>query len=147
MKEYEGIEYHSDRVYGERHAAINVKIHAPIRLPEEHESFSDRAWESVQEQWWEEAHELARASGYDYVFCEGRLSGWLVPIYQPAARRAGRHCWPGQGPDLGYPVYPDMDKIGERSRFRAFQRKIHAMLKAVPQAVIDETARLAEEEG
>lgn len=113
-REYDGIEMHDG------HAAINVKVYARINLPEEHDQFSDQAWESVCSQFWEEARDVARDSGYDYIFAEGRSGGWLVPFRQRAARAANLYSSPGQGGQWGYPQYPDMDSIGERSRFRAF---------------------------
>lgn len=143
--EYDGIETHSDNAFGERHAAINVKVHARINIPDECAEYADAAWESVREQWWDDALECARESGYDYIFSEGRSDGWLIPFYQPTARAQRLYSWPGQGGNLGYPRYPDMDQIGERARFRAFQRKIERMIEGVPERVRDEARAMYED--
>ena len=159
--EYDGIEYHADRMGGTRHAAINVKIYARINLPDGLEDLGEAAWESVRERFWEDAIELAHERGYSCAFAEGRSGGWMVPFYQTLSgaeatarnvrfdKRTGAHLfmhWAGQGPALGYPSYPDMDDLGERSRFRAFERRIRAMLDGVPAAVIDEARSMAEDE-
>lgn len=149
MNEYDGIDLHSDRMYGPAsHAAINVKVYASVNLPEHLEPFAQSAWQSVQEQFWQDAKERAHERGYSNVFAEGRSGGWMVPFYQygmnpneivkrnlrthPVTRAPLMLSWPGQGGGLGRPRYPDMDDIGERSRFRAFQREIVAMLDGVP---------------
>lgn len=156
MNEYDGIDLHSDRMYDDCHAAINVKLYLGrlLVLPEHLECFGARAWDSVREMFWERATDLAHERGYSNVFAEGRSGGWLVPFYQRGMnpneivkRNLRTHAvtrvplmmqWPGQGPTLGYPRYPDMDDIGERSRFRAFQREIVAMLDGVPAQIRDE---------
>lgn len=155
MNEYDGIEYHSDRMMGDRHAAINVKVYTSIDVGD-YPEFASSAWDAVRAGFWEEATSLAHERGYSGLFSEGRSGGWMVPFYQrgmTAQEIAGRNLrvhpqmrtplmmsWPGQGGSLGYPQYPDMDNIGERSRFRAFQRRVRAMLEGVPAAVIAEAA-------
>ena len=155
MNEYEGIDYHSDGMGRGQHAAICVKVYATIDVAPDHEPFAESAWETVQLTFWGEAACVAHEYGYSGVFSEGRSGGWLVPYYQRgmssdeiARRNLGyskrtravlfHGHWPGQGGELGYPEYPDMDEIGERSRFRAFQRRIEAMLEAVPLDIIAE---------
>lgn len=150
MNEYDGIDLHADSMGDDPHAAINVKLYGGSFgvLPSRLEPLGEMAYESVQWQFWRQATDLAHESGYSDVFAEGRSGGWLVPFYQDgmteqeiAERGLARHAvtrapmllsWPGQGRKLGYPRYPDMDEIGERSRFRAFQRRIVAMLDDVP---------------
>ncbi len=47
---------------------------------------------------------------------------------------------------MGYPDYPDIDDIGERSRFRAFARDIARLLDGVGNAITEEARILAEED-
>ncbi len=144
--EYDGIEYHSEGKGRDGHAAINVKVQARIDLPDEHERHAEQAWESCVRTFWEDATELAHERGYSCVFSEGRSGGWLVPFYQTLGDgRQQFMTWPGQGGDMGYPRYPDVDDIGERSRFRAFQRRIRAMLDEVPANVKAEAAYIADD--
>lgn len=144
--EYDGIDYHSDGFGRDAHAAINVKVYKRIDLPEAHEPFGEAAWESCAVTFWEDATELAHERGYSCVFSEGRSGGWLVPFYQTLGDgRSTFMRWPGQGGGMGYPRYPDVDDIGERSRFRAFERRIQAMLDDVPASVQAEAAYLAEQ--
>ena len=51
--------------------------------------------------------------------------GDLEPNY--SGRRQFKQ-WPGQGPDNGYPRYPDVTLPGEREKFRAFERDILKLL-------------------
>lgn len=159
-QEYDGIEYHADRAVAQRYAAINVKCYARLDVPEAHEQYAQQAWENVAETFWEELAELAHERGYSCVFAEGRSGGWAVPYYQvgmAGAEIAGRNLRthpvtrvplfqssPGQGGTLGYPRYPDMDSVGERSRFRAFARRVETMLAGVPDAIREEARQLAE---
>ena len=143
--EYDGIEYHSDGMGRESHAAINVKVQGHIDI-EPFEAFAEQAWESCVEVFWDAAIDIAHERGYSCVFSEGQSGGWLVPFYQRLGDgRTKFHSWPGQGGDMGYPSYPDVDNIGERSRFRAFQRQIEAMLDNVPANVKHEAQFLHEQ--
>jgi hypothetical protein len=111
----------------EGHAAVNVKVHLPyLELPQE---ALDRAWDMGVEGFWMEAGILAHKRGYAQVFAEGQSNGWCVPFYQTASdgRRQFKQ-WPGQGPDNGYPRYPDVTLPGEREKFRAFERDILKLL-------------------
>ena len=153
--DYDGIETHDG------HAAINVKHYGFPTLPEEDEPFGEAAYETIQAMFWEDAIGLAHERGYSCVFSEGRSGGWLVPFYQRGiswnqemSRNLKRHAvtgvlmmhtWPGQGGELGYPEYPSMDSIGERSRFRAYQRSIEAMLEGVGDSIKHEAAYLREQ--
>ncbi len=136
--EYDGIEYHSDGMGRESHAAINVKVYGPISVDEGYEDMAEAAWESCRERFWEDANEQARARGYGGVYSEGRSGGWLVPY----------HSW-YNGPDLNKrrqsSYYPDIDEIGERSRFRAFQREIEVFVQSVPMEVAAEAVFLTEQ--
>ena len=160
--EYEDIDYHSDN--SERHAACNVKFYGHIDV-EPHEAFAQQAWDRTVEQFWEMATEMAHEAGYSCVFSEGRSGGWLVPfrqigmdpeevekrnlrsVYVDTLYRPVPLFWnsPGQGGTLGYPRYPDMDDIGERSRFRAFAKRVEKLMDAVPQMIQDEAQFLVEE--
>ena len=155
MNEYDGIKQHDG------HAAINVKHYGFPTLPEEAEPFREQAYKTVQEMFWEDATGLAHERGYSCVFSEGRSGGWLVPFYQRGiswnqemSRNLKRHAvtgvlmmhtWTGQGGELGYPEYPNIDEIGERSRFRAYQRSIEAMLAHVGANIQDEATFLREQ--
>ena len=144
--EYDGIEYHSDGMGREGHAAINVKVYGGISVDAGYEDYAEQAWENCVERFWEEATEAAHERGYSCVFSEGRSGGCLVPFYQTLGDgRTKFMSWPGQGGNMGYPVYPDVDQIGERSRFRAFQRTIETMLEAVPMEVAAEAVWLQEQ--
>ena len=150
--EYDGIEYH------EGHAACNVKVYGHIDV-EPHEKFAQQAWDNTIINFWEQATELAHESGYSCVFAQGRSGGWLVPYRQQGMNLLLKSRYrispisnaplfwysAGQGGSLGYPQYPDMDDIGERSRFRAFAKRIEAMMQAVPQMIKDEAVFLAQE--
>ena len=137
----EQIELHSDNMLStDAHPAINVKVQSfPSDLYEAPEDVRERAWESVREGFWEEATELAHERGYSGLFSEGRSGGWMLPFYQRTADgRTKFYNWPGQGGALGYPRYPDVTQIGERSRFLAFQRRVQAMLDSVPDRLRDQ---------
>ena len=128
------IEFHSDRMFSEGHPAVNVKRY---RLPsiDADDDTLEHAFEQTREAFWEEATEIAHERGYSGLFSEGRSGGWMVPFYQKTAKGKDKfHNWPGQGGDLGYPRYPDVSQIGERSRFLAFQRRIQTMLDGVGEA-------------
>lgn len=143
------IQFHSDGMGREGHPAINVKVYAPVPsdLLDTPDDVYERAWESVHKGFWEEATELAHERGYSGLFSEGRSGGWMLPFYQRTADGRTRfHNWPGQGGELGYPHYPDVSNIGERSRFLAFQRRIQAMLDSVPDRLREEVKFLSEEE-
>lgn len=161
--EYPDIEYHNDRPMsgGTPHAAINVKRYTIPTLPEEDQQFAEAAYETARDDFWEQAKEAAHDRGYSCVFAEGRSGGWCVPFYQwgmSHADQTGRNLktygktgaplmmhWPGQGGGLGFPEYPDMDKIGERSRFRAFQAEIERLLLDVPYRIRTEAAFMREQ--
>ena len=135
--EYDGIEYHSDGAGREGHAAINVKVNAHIDV-EPYQDYAEQAWENCVERFWEDATEQAKARGYAGVYSEGRSGGWLVPYhsYYNGLDNAKRR-------QQSY--YPDVDQIGERSRFRAFQREIEVFVKSVPMEVAAEAAWLQEQ--
>ena len=127
--EYDGIEYHSDGVGREGHAAVNVKDHGRYTIPDNLEQYQQAAWELCAEVFWEDAAELAKECGYAGVYSEGRSDGWLVPYHSSAYNtrdlsliRQWSYC-------------PDVDEIGERSRFRAFQRRIEEMVSNIGASV------------
>lgn len=117
----------------EGHAAVNVKkynLHTPDGFTE---ADAERAWDWTVEQFWDDAAQLAHERGYTGVFAEGRSGGWLVPYHW--SKGAPKHQYHGayrQGPDVGYPVFPDVAHDGaERERFRAFERRVRRMLADV----------------
>lgn len=143
------------------HPAINVKIQR-LDVPDEHQQYATKAYETVQEAFWHEATELAQQYGYSQVFAEGRSGGWLVPFFQEATEEARTDrgwqthpetgatlfdLWPGQGPRWGYPRYADPDDEIEAFTFGAFEGGIESMLDHVPDMVRVEAARLASEDG
>ena len=136
--EYEGIEYHSDGVGRVGNAAINVKDHGRYTIPEALQTYAESAWDRCNERFWEDAHAVAIDSGYAGVYSEGRSGGWLVPYHSYAPDKRDLNAV-RQGS-----YYPDVDDIGERSRFRAFQRRIEAMVADIGDNVIHECEFLEE---
>jgi hypothetical protein len=123
------IGFHSDNATGSNaHPAINVKIQrAPYVDAPEH--ITAAAWDGAVEQFWQSAGTLAIEHGYSGVFSEGRSNGWLVPYTQhDAAGKLVTH-WTGQGPDKGYPIYPDVEDAKERRQFVMFRTAIEALLR------------------
>lgn len=116
----------------EGHAAINVKVYR-LESGNADDSARELAWDRTVEQFWDDAKKLAHKRGYAGVFSEGRSGGWCVPFYQRTKDgRSQFHDWPGQGPELGYPSYPDVEHNGaEREKFRAFQRDVRHLLADV----------------
>lgn len=119
------------------HAAINVKFYG--RWPDVSgaeiltQAELEQVEESVREQFWSDVTDIAHERGYSGVFSEGRCGGWVVPFYQRTADGKDKfRNWPGQGGHLGYPIYPDVSRIGERSKFLAFQRRVKAMVDSIP---------------
>lgn len=117
----------------EGQAAINVKVYR-LNTPDGYtEQEAERAWNLTVEQFWSDATQLAHERGYSGVFAEGRSGGWLVPYLWP--KGSPKHSYGGSyspGPDAGYPRYPDVVRDGaERERFRAFERRIRALLTDV----------------
>jgi len=129
------IAFHSDSASfdaKDAHPAINVKYHGAFPDGGTDEQRT-AVWESVVEDFWALATVLAHGRGYSGVFSEGRSGGWLVPFYQFKDGKLGKfNQWPGQGPQYGYPNYPDVFKTSERNRFLAFQRDIKTLLLTVP---------------
>jgi len=131
------IELHSDGCGREGHPAINVKWYG--RWPEsdlDPETLQG-IWQTVVEVFWEQATETAHLHGYSGVFSEGRSGGWLVPYFQGGKKF---FHWPGQGGNLGYPSYPDVEDKTESKRFREFRFDIEQLLAAVPSMIADEIA-------
>ena len=73
--------------------------------------------------------QLAVEHGYSGVFSEGRSDGWLVPYTQHDSTGKLVTRWTGQGPDKGYPVYPDVENKAERRRFIKFRESIEKLLR------------------
>jgi hypothetical protein len=111
------------------HAVVNVKVR---NLPyfDAPDEVLEMAWEQIVNHFWHEAGALARKRGYAQVFAQGRSDGYCEPFYQRTAAGVTQfQSWPGQGPELGYPRYPDVEHdSAERERFRAFERDIRRLL-------------------
>ena len=123
------IAFHSDNATGSNaHPAINVKVH---NLPEvdAHGDDSLSAYDQTVEEFWRTAAIIAQNHGYSGVFGEGRSNGWLVPFTQHDATGKLVTNWTGQGPDKGYPVYPDVNNAKERRQFLKFRTDIEGLLK------------------
>lgn len=142
------ISFHSDSSAGEAHAAVNVKVY---NLPEVNASDEDRerAYESVVYDFWQQATLIAQNHGYTDVFGEGRSDGWLVPFYQFKDGKLQQFAqWPGQGPQHGYPTYPDMNERKERERFVRFRADIIELLEDSKKEYVKRAAfRNVEREG
>lgn len=116
----------------EGHAAINVKVYH-LDSGDASSEVAELAYDWTVEQFWQDAINIAHSRGYAGVFAEGRSDGWLVPYNW--SKTGIQHTWGGpysQGPEAGYPVYPDVEHNGaDRERFRAFQREIQTLLADV----------------
>ena len=131
------ISFHRDDTGQPAHAAINVKVYGRIEgVPDSVPGdVCEGAWMHTEANWWQRAGEIAHEHGYSGVFSEGRCGGWCVPFrqYQNGVL-VQFDKWPGEGPKLGYPVYPDvMDDAAERKTFVEFRAEILALLEDVPQ--------------
>ena len=127
------ITFHSDSAAFEPsadsyHPAINVKVR---NVPEVNASDTarERAWDRTVSEFWNSAGIIAQNHGYSGVFQEGRSNGWAVPFTQHNAKGELITEWTGQGPDKGYPVYPDVREAKERRRFLEFRAAIEALLQ------------------
>lgn len=127
----------------EGHPAINVKVYR-LETPEGYtDGDRERAYDWTVEQFWQDATTEAHERGYAGVFSEGRSGGWCVPYHWSKPNVQHDQGGPySQGPDAGYPVYPDVEHdAGAREKFRGFQRAIRRMLADVQ---VEYTANLAQ---
>ena len=125
MKE---IQFHSDNALGtDAHPAINVKVYHWPDVDAD-ESVRERAYDEVVRSFWLDAELIAQIHGYSGVFSEGRSGGWLVPFTQRNKEGKLITHWTGQGPDKGYPYYPDVENKKERKVFLEFQADIEKLL-------------------
>jgi hypothetical protein len=126
------------------HPAINVKVRkCPYVDAPEH--ITAAAWDEATESFWKCAGTLAIEHGYSGVFSEGRSNGWLVPYTQhDAAGKLVTH-WTGQGPDKGYPRYPNVENAKERRQFVTFRTAIEALLRNSIAQYVELAGELAEE--
>lgn len=123
------IAFHSDSATGANaHPAINVKVRniPDVNAPQ---PILQRAYDGTIAEFWDDAEQIAQNHGYSGVFGEGRSNGWLVPYTQHD--RAGNLVteWTGQGPDKGYPIYPNVDNSKERRVFIEFRAAIEGLLR------------------
>lgn len=123
------ISFHSDNATGsDAHAAVNVKIR---NLPEVEASEEARqsAWDQAVMEFWYSANLIAQNHGYSGVFSKGRSDGWLVPYTQHDSSGKLATRWTGQGPDKGYPRYPDMEDSKQRQVFVVFRADIEGLIE------------------
>ena len=122
------IQFHSDGYGRAMHAAVCVKVRSMPNV-EAPETILQRAYDQTVEEFWNIAGGMAREHAYSGVFPEGRSDGWLIPYTQHD--RSGKLVtdWTGQGPDKGYPVYPNVKDAGERRRFLKFRAAIEGLLR------------------
>lgn len=123
------IAFHSDNATGDKaHPAVNVKVRniPDVDAPQ---PILERTYDDTVAEFWDDAKLIAQNHSYSGVFGEGRSNGWLVPYTQHD--RAGKLVteWTGQGPDKGYPVYPDMNNPKERRIFVEFRTDIEGLLR------------------
>ncbi len=125
------IAFHADGM-GDAHPAINVKVQS-LPVLEVSEQNAEIAYEITKETFWHAAQSIAHQHGYSGVFSEGRSGGWLLPFYQYRNGKLWQPMeWDGQGPDKGYPSYPDVTDAQERKRFAKFRADILELLADVP---------------
>ena len=139
------IQYHSgNATCSNAHPAICVKArNLPwIEVPE---NVRTAAYDQTVEQFWISAGALAIEHGYSGVFSEGRSAGWIVPFTQHDAAGKLVMYWTGQGPDKGYPVYPDVTDARERRQFLNFRVAIEWLLAESIQQYVELAAELATE--
>jgi hypothetical protein len=123
------ISFHSDNATGsDARAAINVKVRN-LPLAEASEDARQFAWDETVREFWESANLIAQSHGYSGVFSEGRSNGWLVPYTQHDTDGKPITVWTGQGPDKGYPRYPDMEDGKQRRRFVEFRTEIENLIE------------------
>jgi hypothetical protein len=124
------ISFHSDNVTGSNaHPAICVKVQ---NLPwaETSEEARAAAYDQAVEEFWYSANLIAQGHGYSGVFPEGRSNGWLVPYTQHDSAGELVTHWTGQGPDKGYPRYPNMEDAKQRRRFVGFRAAIESLIQS-----------------
>jgi hypothetical protein len=141
------IGFHSDNATGSNaHPAVNVKIQrAPYVDAPEH--ITAAACDDAVKQFWQSAGTLAIEHGYSGVFSEGRSDGWLVPYTQHDSTGKLVTRGTGQGPDKGYPVYPDVENKTERRRFIKFRESIENLLRESLAYYVELAGELAAEPG
>ena len=123
------ISFHSDNATGsDAHPAINVKVRN-LPLVEASEDAQQFAWDETVREFWQSANRIAQNHGYSGVFSEGRSDGWLVPYTQHNAAGKLITTWTGQGPDKGYPRYPDMEDGKQRRIFVEFRSAIEGLIE------------------
>ena len=123
------ISFRSDNVTGSNgHPAICVKVQ---NLPwaETSEEARETAYNQTVEEFWESANLIAQNHGYSGVFSEGRSNGWLVPYTQHDSTGKLVTAWTGQGPNKGYPCYPDMKDAKQRRQFVEFRAAIEGLIQ------------------
>jgi hypothetical protein len=133
------ITFHSDDIgRSNAHPAINVKVYSLPHV-EASEDAKEQAYHHAEEMFWQNAALIAHKHGYSGVFSEGRSNGWCVPYYQYFDGKLQQ--WlesPGQGPDKGYPSYPDVTDAKERRRFVNFRADILELLDAAKQFYVSQ---------
>ena len=126
------------------HPAINVKVrNCPYVDAPEH--ITAAAYNQTVERFWQSAGILAVEHGYSGVLSEGRSDGWLAPYTQHDSTGKLATRWTGQGPDKGYPVYPDVENKTERRQFIKFRESIENLLRESLAYYVELTGELAGE--
>ena len=139
------ISFHSDNATGSNaHPAINVKVR-DLPWVETSDETRTQAYDQITEQFWLSANLIAQEHGYSGAFSEGRSNGWLVPFTQHDSTGELVTKWTGQGPDKGYPVYPNVEDDKERRQFVTFRTAIESLLKESIAQYVDLAGELAGE--
>lgn len=126
------ITMHHDGFGEDNHLAVCVKFYGFLESGEADQWMREKAFEYTQQEWWYEANNRAHEAGFTGLFALGRSAGWAVPFYQ---MRQGKllACqvdnYPGTGPSLGYPTYPDKEDVEDVVRVLWLQDRIKEMME------------------
>lgn len=110
-------------------AAVNVKTHGVTFADGGTDAQRETAYNRMQESWWRDANEAARACGYYGASACGRSGGWCAPYDD-----AGGIAAPAFEPDENAP------------RFVAFVGRVEALMKSVPDRFASELREVIAED-
>ena len=135
------IAFHSDNATGcDPHPAVNVKVHSVpnVNAPE---NARERAWDFAVTEFWANADLIAQDHGYSGVFSEGRSDGWLIPFTQHDSTGKLVTEWTGQGPDKGYPIYPNVENAKKKKKKKKKRRQFVCFRTAIEGLLLESIER------
>ncbi len=112
----------------DEHPVIYIKYNGRYSPPDDIEEdmkkiFSEEEisnmWDWTQEDWWEQAKELAKEHGFENVYSEGRSGGYLYPVYQ-----GGREV--------------DLNDPDEVAKFKLFKQEIDSLYEGAEEMLMDQ---------